>query len=151
MNYVQPLNATLKDAEIVRSAGRLLTMDGSTNTLETTDVTDVCIGVAVEESSRDSLQVYETTGATVSYYPLTGILLVQVDAASTFNIGDTVYVGGAGLATSTAGSNKKLGLYVGESAHAATALSAPLGGNDGQSGATEGALIRVNTSHAQIA
>jgi len=151
MNYVQPLNATLKDAEIVRSAGRLLTMDGSTNTLETTDVTDICIGVAVEESSRDSLQVYEASGATVSYYPLTGILLVQVDAASTFNIGATVYVGGSGLATSTAGSNKKLGLYVGESAHAATALSAPLGGNDGQSGATEGALIRVNTSHAQIA
>ena len=49
MNYVQPLNATLKDAEIVRSAGRLLTMDGTTNTLETTDVTNICIGVAVEE------------------------------------------------------------------------------------------------------
>jgi hypothetical protein len=126
-------------------------MDGTTNTLETTDAADICIGIAVEESSRDALQVYETTGATVSYYPLTGILLVQVDAASTFNIGETVYVGGAGLATSTAGSNKKLGLYVGDAAHAATALSAPLGGNDGQSGATEGALIRVNTSHAHIA
>ncbi len=58
MNYEQPLNATLKDAEIVRSAGRLLAVDGTTNTLETTDVTDVCIGVAVEESSRDALQVY---------------------------------------------------------------------------------------------
>lgn len=151
MNYVQPLNATLKDAEIVRSAGRLLTMDGTTNKLMNSGLGDICLGVAVEESSRDELQVYETAGATLSYYPLTGILLVQVDDTSTFNIGATVYVGGDGLATSTAGSNKKLGLYVGESAHAATALSAPLGGNDGQSGATEGALIRVNTSHAQIA
>jgi hypothetical protein len=76
-------------------------------------------------------------------------MLVQVEAASTFNIGATVYVGAAGLATSTEGSNKKLGIYVGDAAHPATALTAPLGGNEGQAAATEGALIRVNTNSAE--
>lgn len=148
VQYEQPLTATLKNAEIIRSSGRLLVNDGTTNTLMESAAAGIAMGVAVDESSRDSAGTLETASATVSYYPLTGVQLVQVDAASTFNIGATVYVGAAGLATSTVGSNKKLGLYVGESAHAATALSAPLGSGGA---ATEGALIRVNTSHAHIA
>jgi len=153
MYRTQPISATLKDGEIIRSGGRLLVNDSTNNTLAETEAGQIAIGVSADESSRSAVSphAYETTGATVGYYPLGGVLLVQVDATSTFNIGATVYVSGDGLATSTVGSNKKLGIYVGDAAHAATALSAPLGGNEGQSGATEGALIRVNTNSADIA
>ena len=147
-----PRNATLKTGEYSKGPGKLLVNDGSTNTLETTDATDICIGVSAGDSTRDADGALQTAaGATVAYYPLGGVLMVQVEAASTFDIGDTVYVGGAGLATSTAGSNKKLGLYVGDAAHAATALVA--NGNSDTDGTllSEGAMIPVMTSGAAIA
>tara|TARA_Y100001972_G_scaffold126981_1_gene182372 strand:- start:577 stop:1038 length:462 start_codon:yes stop_codon:yes gene_type:complete len=153
MYRTQPISVTLKDNEIVRGAGKLLVNDGVNNTMALTAAGQIALGVTADESTRTAVSPhpYETSGATVGYYPLGGVMLVQVDAASTFNIGATVYVSGDGLATSTEGTNKKLGIYVGDAAHAATALSAPLGGNEGQSGATEGALIRVNTNSADIA
>jgi hypothetical protein len=155
MYRTQPISANLKAGEIIRSGGRLLVNEGTTNTFKESVANGIALGVSADESSRAAVSphAYETTGATVGYYPLGGVMLVQVDATSTFNIGDTVYVGGSGLATSDAdsGSNKKLGIYVGDAAHTATALSEPLGGNEGQSGATEGAIIRVNTNTADIA
>ena len=142
-----PRNATLKDAEIVRGLGRLLVNDGTTNTLETTDATNICVGVSAGESSRDADHDFETTGATVSYFPVGGVLMVQSAASATYTSGCLVYVGADGLATATAGSNKVLGIYVGEgqttgSALLATANSASL---------TEGELIAVNTAGAATA
>lgn len=142
-----PRNATLKDAEIVRGLGRLLVNDGTTNTLETTDATNICVGVSAGESSRDADHDFETTGATVSYFPVGGVLMVQSAASATYTSGCLVYVGADGLATATAGSNKVLGIYVGEgqttgSALLATANSASL---------TEGELIPVNTAGAATA
>tara|TARA_R100000278_G_scaffold121094_1_gene104222 strand:+ start:255 stop:722 length:468 start_codon:yes stop_codon:yes gene_type:complete len=155
MYRTQPISANLKAGEIIRSGGRLLVNDGANNTFAETAAGQIALGVSADESSRAAVSphAYETTGATVGYYPLGGVMLIQVDAASTFNIGGTVYVGSSGLATSSdgGGAHKKLGIYVGDAAHAATALSEPLGGNEGQSGATEGALIRVNTNSADIA
>ncbi len=153
MYRTQPISVTLKDGEISRSAGKLIVNDGTNNTMALTAAGQIALGVTADESTRTAVSPhpYETTGATVGYYPLGGVMLIQVDAASTFNIGATVYVSGDGLATSTVGSNKKLGIYVGDAAHPATALTAPLGGNEGQSGLTEGALIRVNTNSAAIA
>ena len=153
MMRTQPISVTLKDGEIARQMGKLLVNDGANNTMALTAAGQIALGVTADESSRTAVSPhpYETTGATVGYYPLGGVLLVQVDATSTFNIGATVYVSGDGLATSTVGSNKKLGIYVGDAAHPATALTAPLGGNEGQSGLTEGAFIRVNTNSADIA
>ena len=153
MYRTQPISVTMKDDEVIRSPGRLITMDGTTNTMRTSAAAAIALGVTADESSRSAVSphAYVTSGHTVGYYPLGGVMLVQVDAASTFNIGETVYVGASGLATSTQGSNKKLGIYVGDAAHTATALSAPLGGNEGQSGLTEGALIGVNTNSAAIA
>jgi len=153
MYRTQPISVTLKDGEIIRSGGRLIVNDGTNNTMQLSAAAGIALGVSADESSRSAVSphAYETAGATVGYYPVGGVMLVQVDAASTFDIGDTVYVGASGLATSTVGSNKKLGIYIGDAAHGATALTAPLGGNEGQSGATEGALIRVNTAHAAIA
>ncbi len=153
MYRTQPISVTLKDGEISRSAGKLIVNDGTNNTMALTAAGQIALGVTADESTRTAVSPhpYETAGATVGYYPLGGVMLIQVDAASTFNIGATVYVSGDGLATSTVGSNKKLGIYVGDAAHPATALTAPLGGNEGQSGLTEGALIRVNTNSAAIA
>ena len=153
MYRTQPISVTLKDGEISRSAGKLIVNDGTNNTMALTAAGQIALGVTADESSRTAVSPhpYETASATVGYYPVGGVLLVQVDAASTFNIGATVYVSGDGLATSTVGSNKKLGIYIGDAAHVATALTAPLGGNAGQAGLTEGALIRVNTAHAAIA
>ena len=154
MYRTQPISITLKDNEIVRGGGKLLVNDGANNTMALTAAGQIALGVSADESSRAAAEphAYETTGATVGYYPLGGVMLVQVDAASTFNIGATVYVGSDGLATSSAGGgHKKLGIYVGDSAHPETALTAHLGGNAGQSGLTEGAVIRVNTNSADIA
>ena len=151
-----PRTATLASNEICKGPGKLLMDVGTSNTWETTDATDLCFGVSAGESSRDGNGDYETSNATVAYYPLGGVLMVQCEAASTFNIGDTVYVGGLGLATSTSTSNKKLGIYVGAEAHAATSLVAngnsdtiTIGG--GTLLLSEGAMIAVNTSGAEIA
>ncbi|MBT4407972.1 MAG: hypothetical protein HOC79_08905 [Euryarchaeota archaeon] len=150
-----PRTADLAANEICKGPGKLLIDVGTSDTWETTDATDVCWGVSAGDSSRDADKTYSLSGATVSYYPLGGVLMVQVEAASTFNIGDFVYVGGLGLATSTSTGNKKLGVYVGTSAHAATALVAngnsdllTIGG--GNLLASEGAMVAVNTSGADL-
>ena len=66
-----------------------------------------------------------------------GAILVAATASQTYTTGLTVYVGANGLATITAGSNKKLGLYVG-------------GGEDTSSTNGE-TLILVATAGAAIA
>lgn len=142
-----PRNATLKDSEVVRGLGRLLVNDGTTNTVETTDATDICIGVSAGESSRDADHVFETSGATVSYYPLGGVLMVQSAVSQTYRTGTKVYVGADGLATATAASNKLLGLYVGEGKVTGSALLATAN----SSTLTEGELIPVMTAGAATA
>ena len=150
-----PRNATLKTGEYSKGPGKLLTMDGTTNTLETTDATNICIGVSAGDSSRDAAGALQTAaGATVSYYPLGGVLMVQAKANTgtdgVYTTGCTVYVGADGLATATAGSDKKLGIYVGEGT-TTTALVA--NGNSDTDGAllSEGNMIPVNTTGAAIA
>lgn len=142
-----PRNATLKDSEVVRGLGRLLVNDGTNNTVETTDATDICIGVSAGESSRDADHDFETTGATVSYYPLGGVLMVQSAASATYTTGCLVYVGADGLATATAGSNKVLGIYVGEGQTTGSALLATANSTS----LTEGELIPVMTAGAATA
>jgi hypothetical protein len=150
MTYPLPRNIELEDSTVVYGTGKILKVGSTANHADLSTTTSVAIGITTASSSRSGANhTLTTAGATVSYYPLGGVLMVQTDAASTFDFGDTVYVGGDGLATSTAGSNKKLGLYVGDSAHAATALSAPLSGDTSSS--TEGALIPVDTHGAAIA
>lgn len=142
-----PRNATLKDSEVIRGLGRLLVNDGTNNTVETTDATDICIGVSAGESSRDADHDFETTGATVSYYPLGGVLMVQSAASATYTTGCLVYVGADGLATATAGSNKVLGIYVGEGQTTGSALLATANSTS----LTEGELIPVMTAGAATA
>ena len=142
-----PRNATLKDSEIVRGLGRLLVNDGTTNTVETTDAADICIGVSAGESSRDANHDFETSGATVSYYPLGGVLMVQSAVSQTYTTGLKVYVGADGLATTTVGSNKLLGIYVGEGKVTGSALLATANSTS----LTEGELIPVMTAGAATA
>lgn len=142
-----PRNATLKDAETILGLGRLLVNDGTNNTVETTDATDICIGVTAGESSRDANHDFETSGATVAYFPLGGVLMVQSATSATYTTGCLVYVGANGLATATAGSNKVLGIYVGEGQATSGTLLTPANG----SSASEGELIPVMTAGAATA
>ncbi len=150
MTYPLPRNIELEDATVVYGTGKILKVGSTANHADLSSAASVGVGITTASSSRAGADhALVTASATVSFYPLGGVLMVQTDAASTYDFGDTVYVAASGLCTSTAASNKKLGLYVGDSAHAATALSAPLSGDT--SSATEGALIAVDTHGAAIA
>jgi hypothetical protein len=127
-----PRNATLKAGSTVSGIGYLLAQDGS-NTLDLSALTEVCLGVSADESERDVSGL--VSGGMVSFYPLGGVLMCASEDATTWALGDTVYVGAGGLCTSTAGSNKKLGLYVGE----------------GTTTTAAGDLIPVMTAGADIA
>ena len=107
-----PRNATLKSGVTVTAGGYILTNDGTTNKLELTAAGDVALGISADESERDSSGL--VSGGKVAYYPLGGVMMVAAAASQTLTTGLTVYAGAGGLLTTTAGSNKKLGLYIGE-------------------------------------
>ena len=127
-----PRNGTLKAGSTVSGIGYLLAQDG-TNTLDLSAATEVCIGVSADESERDASGL--VSGGKVAFYPLGGVLMVASKTGLTWALGDTVYVDAGGLASKTVGSNKKLGLYVGE----------------GTTTSADGDLIPVMTAGADIA
>jgi hypothetical protein len=129
-----PRTATLKDANTVSGIGILLAKDGTTNTIQLGAATDVPLGVSVGESSRDADQVLETTGATVSFFPMGGVQMIAC-LAETYTTGQLVYLKGAGRVGGTAGSDKLVGVYVGT----------------GEVVATAGDLIPVNTTQCATA
>ena len=112
-NGTEALNYDLKAATTVSAAGYIMTNDSTNNTLDLAATTEVGLCISADESSRDAAGDLETTSATVAAYPLGGTLLVVAKASDVFTTGITVYVGAGGVATVTAGSDKKLGLYVG--------------------------------------
>ncbi len=128
-----PRNATLKTGETVDKAGIILTNDSTNNKMKKCTAGAVALGITADESERDSSGL--VAGGTVSYYPLGGIMMVACAASQTLTTGLTVYAGANGLLTTTAGSNKKLGLYIGE----------------GHSSTTEGDLVPVMTGASVIA
>ena len=112
---VEAVNMTLKTATTVAGAGYILTNDSTNNTVDLVAATEVGLFISADESSRDAAgDLITAAGATVSAYPLGGVMLVAAKASDVFTTGITVYCGAGGLATVTAGSDKKLGLYVGE-------------------------------------
>jgi hypothetical protein len=131
-----PLNATLKASTTVSGKGLLLVNDSTNNTLDLCADGEIAIGVSAGESSRGEDLELETSGATVAYYPLGGVLMVQSEASQTYTTGLTVYVGASGQCIdSNDHSSKALGLYVGEGAVSVAA----------------GTLIPVMTAGAAIA
>ena len=129
-------NYTVKDATYPKK-GELLTIDTSTGLVDLTAATEVCFLVALDESSRDADQALVASGATVSAIPVGGVCLVAANGGETWTPGDIIYVGANGQATSTAGSNKKLGIFIdGVTANVTT---------------VEGDLYPVNTLSAEQA
>lgn len=103
---------TVKDAVTVEK-GMLLTIQTSDGKLDLTAATEVCHLVALDESSRDGDNALVTAGATVTGIPIGGTCFVRAIASESWTAGDELFVGAGGLATATAGSNKKLGIYLG--------------------------------------
>lgn len=131
-----PRNATLKASTTVSGKGLLLVNDSTSNTVDLCADGEIAIGVSASESSRGEDQELETSGATVAYYPLGGVLMVQSEASQTYTTGLTVYVGASGQCIdSNDHTSKALGLYVGEGAASVAA----------------GTLIPVMTAGAAIA
>jgi len=131
-----PRNATLKASTTVSGKGLLLVNDSTNNTVDLCADGEIAIGVSAGESSRGEDLALETSGATVAYYPLGGVLMVQSEASQTYTTGLTVYVGASGQCIdSDDHSSKKLGLYVGE----------------GDASVAAGTLIPVMTAGAAIA
>ena len=130
-----PRNATLKDTVTVSGKGLLIMHELATNTVRLADDGEIAIGVSAAESSRGEDQALETSGATVAYYPLGGVLMVQSEASQTYTTGLKVYVGASGQCIdSNDHTSKLLGLYVGE----------------GASSVAAGTLIPVMTAGADI-
>ena len=128
-----PRNATLKSGTTVVGAGYLLTNDGTNNKLDLTAAGEVALGVSMDESERDASGL--VSGGTVGYTPMGGVLMIASAASQTYTTGLTVYAGAGGLLTTTAGSNKKVGLYIGE----------------GKTTSADGDLIPVMTGASVIA
>ena len=132
---IDPVSMDVKASTTVSGVGFLLTNDSTNNTVDLTADGEVCIGVSAGESSRDADGTLETTGATVSMFPLGGVMMVASKASQTYTTGLLVYVGASGLAIdSNDASSKVLGVYV---------------GSGETTSSSDGDLIRVNTaSHA---
>lgn len=132
---IDPVSMNVKSSTTVSGIGLLLANDSTNNTVDLTAAGEVCIGVSGGESSRDADGTLETSGATVSMFPLGGVMMVASKVAQTYTTGLLVYVGASGLAIdSDDASSKVLGVYV---------------GTGELTGSADGELIRVNTaSHA---
>jgi len=153
-----PQNATLKTGAIVKGPGKLITMDGANNTIDLAAVGEIAIGVSAGDSSRTAAGTLDAAaGATASYYPMGGVLMVQSAASMPWTTGLLVYATNLGLATTSSGSSAKvIGTYVGEGVVTGGALVAN-GNSDSEQtdGATlllsEGTMIPVNTNGAVTA
>jgi hypothetical protein len=142
-----PRNATCKDATVIRGLGRILTNDSTNNEVIVSGATTIALGISAGESSRDADHVFETTGATVSYFPFGGVLMIQSEASITYTTGCLVYAKASGLCSSTANSSKVIGIYVGEGQATGAALLATANSTS----LTEGELIPVMTAGAATA
>ena len=117
-----PRNATLKSSTTVSGSGLLLTNDSTNNTLDLCADGEVAIGVSAADSSRAADGTLETSGATISYYPLGSVLMVQSEASQTYTTGLLVYAGADGqVIDSNDHTSKVVGVYVGEGAASTTA------------------------------
>jgi len=126
-----PRTATLLASTTVSGAGLLLTNHSTTNTLDLCADGEVAIGVSAADSSRDVDGTLETSGATVSYYPLGPVLMIQSEASQNYTTGLLVYAGASGqVIDSNDHTSKVVGVYVGE----------------GVTSTTAGDLIPVNTA-----
>ena len=126
-------NYIVKDGAYPKK-GSLLTIQSADGKVDLTAATEVCMLIALDESSRDADQTLVAAGATVAAIPIGGVCMVAANGGETWTPGDLIYAGADGQATSTAGSNKKIGIYVAEQTGNITTV--------------EGDLYPVNTNSA---
>ena len=108
----------------VVGAGYILGFDPTNNTVKLHAGGDVLpIGISAGQSEKDAEGVsLVTVGASISYYPCSGLLYVRAAASQTFTTGLPVYCLEGGLAVDGAdASGQQLGIYVG-GGHASTVL-----------------------------
>jgi hypothetical protein len=127
----EPINMNVLATETFTMG--MLCQIGAGNTVSATAPTTVAFFVTVDESSRDAAGALELAGATVSVVPMSGVVFIQA-ADSAYTLGQLVYAGAAGQATTTAGANKLVGVSMGL-----------------HTGLTAGDLIAVNVSQAVVA
>lgn len=132
-----PISAVLKTGTTVSGPGLCLVNDSTNNTLDLSADGEIAIGISAGDSTRDVDGTLSTAaGATVSFYPLGGVLMVQSEASQTYTTGLLVYVGASGqVIDGDDHSSKVLGIYVG----------------DGASSTSAGDLIPVMTAGAATA
>lgn len=132
-----PISAVLKTGTTVSGPGLCLVNDSTNNTLDLCADGEIAIGISAGDSTRDVDGDLQTAaGATVSFYPLGGVLMVQSEASQTYTTGLLVYVGASGqVIDSNDHTSKVLGIYVG----------------DGASSTSAGDLIPVMTAGAATA
>jgi len=142
-----PVHGVMKAASTVKGPGKILYADQSDNALLLSADGKFPLGISAGNSSRDAEGTLKASGATVSYYPLGAVLMVQSAASQTYKPGMIVYAGDNGLALdSQDSSEKKLGIYVGTVMADATAA---LTTNGVDTGDTEGQMVLVNTAFAE--
>ena len=148
-SYTQPRNVALKDGEYVKGPGKIIYFDQSADRALLGTSAKFALGVSAGEGSRGEDNAYEATGGTVAFYPLGGVLMIQALNGETWKTGELAYAGANGLVTKTAGSDKKVGIYVGPTM--STATPALVDANEaGDTGATQGMMIAIATNSAEI-
>ena len=110
--FNDPRNYNMNGTETCTGAGLCLRVNSGA--LETTDnaSSHVCVAVSADESSRGEDNALETSGQTVSAYPLGGVLMIQ-SAGVTWAIGDIAYATAGGQINKSSSSQKAVGIFVG--------------------------------------
>jgi len=115
-NMSDAIDGNLKASSAVSGAGYIMTNDGSNNRLYLHPGGNVIpMGISAGASEKDADGVLLTTAdASVSIFPLSGVLYVRAKASQTWTTGLGVYCGAGGLALDSAdASGQQLGIYLG--------------------------------------
>ena len=142
-----PRGTTLKTGTVIYGPGKILSFTSGESGVDLCAAGQFAMGVSAGDSERAAGGALKTAaGATVSYYPLGGTLMIQ-SAAVTWEEGDIAYAGADGLVTnSNASSAKKMGIYVG-----AGGAAGSLGANGaGDTTNTEGRMVPIATAGYEV-
>jgi len=143
-----PRNIALLAANYVYGPGKIISYQQDEDAVKLCAAGEYPLGISAGEGSRAAGGAYDATGGTVSFYPLGATLMVQAVAAEAWETGEIAYCAASGLVTKTAGSNKKLGIYVGASM--TTAALGANGAGDTAAASSEGEMIAIATAGYEV-